>query len=195
MQKLEVKWIDINLIKPYEKNAKTHSQTQIENVAESIKQFGFKQTLVLDKDFVIIIGHCRFMASKALGLEKVPCIIADDLDAEQVKKLRIIDNKTNESDWDLELLSEDIADLDFSDFVLDFGLISPDEFGEDFELPSDDKSNMEQITFTLTTEQMEIVKGAIESVVVDESDDMYGNTNKNGNAIYEVCKQWAEQKK
>lgn len=187
--------LETNTIKPYENNAKLHDQTQIENVAESIKQFGFQQPIVVDKNRVIIIGHCRFEASKALGLEKVPCIIADNLTDEQVKALRIIDNKTNESEWDLDLLSAELEDLDLSNFEIDFGIVSPEDYGEDFELPSDDKSNMEQITFTLTSEQMAVVKGCLEDVSIDESENMYGNTNKNGNAIYEVCKQWAEQKK
>lgn len=114
--------LELKTIKPYEKNAKVHDETQINNVAESIKQYGFKQPIVVDKNNVIIIGHCRFLASKKLGLEKVPCIIADDLNEEQVKKLRLLDNKTNESDWDFDLLKLDLEGLDFDGFDIDWEL-------------------------------------------------------------------------
>lgn len=114
--------LETNTLKPYEKNAKVHSQTQIDNVAESIKQMGWKQPIVVDKDRVIIIGHCRFLAAKKLGLVKVPCIIADDLTDEQVRKLRLIDNKTNESEWDYDLLKVDLDGLDFSTFDFDWDL-------------------------------------------------------------------------
>lgn len=109
-------------LKPYKYNAKKHDQTQINNVAESIKQFGFVQPIVIDKNNEIVIGHCRWEASKKLGLEEVPCVLVDNLTDKQVKKLRIVDNKSNESDWDMDLLEIDIDDLDFSDFDFDFGL-------------------------------------------------------------------------
>lgn len=116
---MKVEMRALNSIKPYEKNAKKHDQTQIDNVAESIRQYGFVQPIVVDRDGVIVIGHCRALGAKKLGLKEVPCVCVDDLTEEQVRKLRIIDNKSNESDWDLELLADEIADLDFSDF--DFG--------------------------------------------------------------------------
>ena len=106
-------------IVPYAKNAKKHDNRQINNVAESIKQYGFVQPIVIDRDGVIVIGHCRALAAKKLGMEEVPCVCVDDLTPEQVRKLRIVDNKSNESDWDLDLLADEIADLDFGDF--DFG--------------------------------------------------------------------------
>lgn len=116
---MKVEMRALNSIKPYEKNAKKHDQTQIDNVAESIRQYWFVQPIVVDRDGVIVIGHCRALGAKKLGLKEVPCVCVDDLTEEQVRKLRIIDNKSNESDWDLELLADEIADLDFSDF--DFG--------------------------------------------------------------------------
>ena len=115
--------VDINKLKPYELNAKKHDRKQIENVAESIKQFGWQQPIVVDKDYVIIIGHCRFEAAKLLKLPNVPVHVADDLTEEQVKKLRVIDNKTNESDWDLDLLFSDVGNLKFDGFDIDFGFV------------------------------------------------------------------------
>ena len=74
---------------PYERNTKQHDKTQIANVAESIKQFGFVQPVVVDKDGVIVIGHCRVLAAKKLGMKEVPCVCVDDLTPEQVNALRI----------------------------------------------------------------------------------------------------------
>lgn len=119
---MEVKQISIKSIKPYQKNAKLHSNEQIRSVANSIKKFGWQQPIVIDKDNEIIIGHCRFEAAKTLGEKTVPCVIADDLSEEEVKALRLADNKTNESAWDNELLSEEVAKLpefDFTDFGFD----------------------------------------------------------------------------
>lgn len=117
----------ITEIKPYKLNAKKHDEKQIDNVAESIKQFGFVQPIVIDENNEIVIGHCRYEASKKLGLKEVPCVLVDNLTEEQVKKLRIIDNKTNESDWDLDLLEKDIDGLNFDDFDFDFGFLEEDE--------------------------------------------------------------------
>ena len=103
-------------IAPYKKNAKKHDKTQINNVAESIRQYGFVQPIVVDRDGVIVIGHCRALAAQKLGMEEVPCVCVDDLTEEQVKALRIVDNKSNESEWDFDFLAEELADLDLTDF-------------------------------------------------------------------------------
>lgn len=97
---MEVKNRKLSSITAYGKNAKKHDKTQINNVAESIKQYGFVQPIVIDRDGVIVIGHCRAMAAKKLGMEEVPCVCVDDLTPEQVNALRLVDNKSNESNWD-----------------------------------------------------------------------------------------------
>ena len=185
---------------PYAGNAKKHDSTQIANVAESIKQFGFVQPIVIDRNDVIVIGHCRALAAEKLGLQEVPCVCVDDLTPEQVNALRIVDNKSNESLWDFDILPDELADLDFSGFDFDFGLedegedYSPDEFGDNFALPDGDKPEICQMTFTLHKQQKELIEYAI-SIVKDNVTETFGNTNGNGNALYEVVKQWAEQRK
>jgi ParB-like chromosome segregation protein Spo0J len=99
-------------IVPYAGNAKKHDKRQINNVAESIKQYGFVQPIVIDRDGVIVIGHCRALAAKKLGMEEVPCVCVDDLTPEQVNALRLVDNKSNESDWDFDLLADELPGLD-----------------------------------------------------------------------------------
>ena len=142
--------INVEELIPYAKNTKLHDQVQIDNVAESIRQFGFVQPLVIDKDNVVVIGHCRLLASKQLGMKQVPCVRVDNLTDEQIRALRIIDNKTNESPWDMELLAEELDGLDLDDFNLDFGideLDDPKEVQEveTPELPKEPKSKRGQI--------------------------------------------------
>lgn len=120
-------------ITPYDKNAKKHDKTQIANVAESIKQYGFVQPVVIDKDGVIVIGHCRALAAKKLGMKTVPCVCVDDLTPEQVNALRLVDNKSNESAWDMDLLAEELGEVDLSAFDFDWKI---DELFSDEELES-----------------------------------------------------------
>lgn len=114
-------------LKPYDKNAKAHDKTQINNVAKSIEKYGFKQPIVIDSEDVIVIGHCRVLAAKQLKLDTVPCVLADDLTPEQIKELRIVDNKSNESEWLTDMLELDLPDIDLSDFEFDFGMDSEEE--------------------------------------------------------------------
>lgn len=107
---------------PYHANAKRHDAAQVANVAESIRQFGFVQPVVVDRDGVIVIGHCRALAAEKLGMVEVPCVCVDDLTPEQVNALRLVDNKTNESPWDLDLLAAELPELDLSAFDFEWGL-------------------------------------------------------------------------
>ena len=112
---------------PYEKNTKKHDKKQIKNVATSIDKYGFVQPLVIDKNNVVIIGHCRLLGAKQLKMETVPCVCADDLTEEQVNALRIVDNKSNESEWDMDLLADELGNVDLGDFDFDFGLTFEEE--------------------------------------------------------------------
>lgn len=85
---MNIKNVKIADITPYNKNAKKHDKTQIANVAESIKQYGFVQPVVIDREGVIVIGHCRVLAAKKLGMTEIPCVCVDDLTPEQVNALR-----------------------------------------------------------------------------------------------------------
>ena len=110
---MQVEEIEIGKVKPYEKNPRKNDGA-VNDVAESIKQFGFQQPLVIDKNGVIVVGHTRYKAAKKLGLKTVPCVRADELTEEQVKAYRILDNKLNElASWDFEALQADLDNFDY----------------------------------------------------------------------------------
>ncbi|HWQ89511.1 MAG TPA: DNA modification methylase [Desulfitobacteriaceae bacterium] len=119
-----IKDININDIKPYRNNPRKNDQA-VAAVAESIKQFGFKVPLVIDKNSKIVAGHTRLKAALQLGIQTVPCLIADDLAEEQIKAFRLADNKTAElADWDFSLLNielEELSKLDLDFSMADFG--------------------------------------------------------------------------
>ena len=141
---------ELDSIRPYAANAKKHDATQVANVAESIRLYGFVQPIVIDKDGVIIIGHCRALAAKKLGMKEVPCVCVDDLTPEQVKALRVIDNKTNESPWDMDLLAAELPGLDLDGFDFDWGLrdeLNDSVVEDDYEpvIPAEPKSKLGDI--------------------------------------------------
>lgn len=181
---------------PYEKNPRVNDEA-VKYVANSIKEFGFKVPIIVDKNNVIVAGHTRYKACKELGIKNVPVIIADDLNEEQIKAFRLADNKVSEkAEWDFNMLDAELADLDIdmSDFGFDKLDINIDDYGTDFELPEGDKNEICQITFTLHEKQKELIEYAMNQVK-DDIEETFGNNNSNGNAIYEVVRQWAEQKK
>ena len=149
---MNIEYKKLKALTPYEKNTKKHDKTQINNVAESIKKYGFVQPIVIDKKNTVVIGHCRLLAAKKLKMKEVPCVCVEDLTEEQVKALRIVDNKSNESPWDFDILPDELAELDLSDFDFDFGM----------SLDEDD---------TETKERDEIALNESVSVVVECSDD------------------------
>ena len=122
-------------LKPYAGNAKKHPETQIKNVMQSIKDFGIVQPLVVDKDNVLIIGHCRLIACKRLKMKEVPVVRLEDLTEEQAQKLRLLDNKLNESEWDFDLLTAQVPELDFSAYDIDWDL---PEVAEDPDIEEDE---------------------------------------------------------
>lgn len=128
---MKIKDVDINEIKPYSKNAKQHSKKQIQQVANSIQRFGFVQPLVIDKNKEIIIGHCRYESAKLLEMQTVPCVSVENLSEKEIQALRLADNRLNESEWDMNLVIEELKELDLdlvnlTGFDTDL-LIEPDE--------------------------------------------------------------------
>lgn len=144
-----IKELKLTEIKPYEKNPRRNDES-VKYVAESIKQFGFRVPIVIDKDNVIVCGHTRYKAAKKLNYKTVPCIMADDLTDEQINAYRLADNKVSEkSEWDNDLLISELEDLKFTEIDMgDFGFEmdvdfedNEDNFDLDFDLDEEKESH------------------------------------------------------
>lgn len=148
MKEMKIEYKNIDEVIPYENNPRKNDEA-VDYVANSIKEFGFKVPIIVDKENVIVTGHTRLKAAIKLGLKEVPVIYADDLTEEQIKAFRIADNKVSEySTWDLDKLDIELEDinLDMSEFgILKTEDVNLDEFFEDKE----DKDK-EEIKETIT---------------------------------------------
>lgn len=174
MKDLQIVYKKIDELIPYENNPRNNDRA-IEAVAKSIKEFGFKVPLIIDKDGEIAAGHTRLKAAKELGLEEVPCIIADDLSEAQIKAFRIADNKVSEfSDWDFELLDNELEEL--KDMDLDFNM-------EDFGFSNSEKDDLEDEYVDINDENLDLDShsenkmsfGKTKIIITDEELEMLEN--------------------
>lgn len=133
MEELNIVYKPIKELKPYKKNAKKHSKEQVEQIANSIKEFGFTQPVIIDKHNSVVAGHGRILGAKKAGLKQVPTVCLEDLTEEQIKAYRLVDNKLNESEWDYSLLDEELENLEED--------IDMDLFG--FEIEEEQKKKVE----------------------------------------------------
>lgn len=120
-EKLNITYRQIKELKPYKKNAKKHNKEQVEQIANSIKEFGFTQPVIIDKHDCVVAGHGRILGAKKAGLKQVPTVCLDELTEEQIKAYRLVDNKLNESEWDKKTLKEELDELYSSFSMEDFG--------------------------------------------------------------------------
>ena len=120
---LKIEYIPIKALKPYEKNTRKHQKKDVDNIAKSIEKFGMNDPIGIWKDNIIVEGHGRLLACKQLGMTEVPCVRLDHLTDEQRREYAIAHNATAElSEWDLDILPDELAELDLSDFDFDFGI-------------------------------------------------------------------------
>lgn len=113
-------YLHTDKIYPYANNPRFNNHA-IDKIAESINKFGFQNPIIIDKNNEIIAGHTRYKAAIQIGIDKVPCIMANELTPDQVKAYRIVDNKTAEfATWDLELLEQELHDLDDMEFDMEW---------------------------------------------------------------------------
>ena len=185
---MQVKQVRLQELRPYEANAKKHDDRQIKNVAESIRQYGFVQPIVADRNGVIVIGHCRFLAAQMLGLQEVPCVCVDDLTPEQVNALRLVDNKSNESGWDYDLLAAELGTLDMSTFDFDWDF----PYTEETELTNEEREQefrerMERGELSDDDEEYQEFLKKFEAKKT--TDDCYTPDN-----IYDAVRDWAAEK-
>lgn len=117
---MKIEMIAVSELKPYENNPR-FNEPAVEKVMNSIKEFGFKVPIVIDTENVIVAGHTRLLAAQKLGLETVPCIVANDLNDEQIKAFRLADNKVSElAEWDFSKLEQELSDIQNTD-MFNFG--------------------------------------------------------------------------
>lgn len=139
--------VNIDRLRPYERNAKIHSKDQVEKIAKSIKEFGFLSPVLIDRDYNIIAGHGRVEAAKHLRWKTVPCIFIDGLTEEQRRGYILADNRLGEiADWDEDLVAEELKalqeldfDIDLTGFTEDDLVLPEDEEAEDIEEDTDDR--------------------------------------------------------
>lgn len=136
--KIKITYKNIAELHEYENNPRLNDDA-VESVKQSIRQFGWKVPIVIDKDNIIITGHTRVRAARELGITDIPCIIASDLSPKQAKAFRLVDNKTSElSGWDFSKLDIELQDLSDVFNMGDFGFIDYDSFDTQMSIPMDE---------------------------------------------------------
>lgn len=197
MPELKVREMAVADLVPYANNAKKHPKEQIDQIAESISEFGNCDPIAVwhneDGEAEIVEGHGRVMALKQLGIDTAPVICLDHLTDEQRRIYTHVHNQTTiNSGFDEQALIEDMDSLNADWEALGFEEYMPvtDEgFGTEFELPDGDKPNVSKATFILAPEQRDFIMDALKNATCDE-DDTFGNVNRNGNALYAAIKEW-----
>lgn len=198
-----IKEVRIDELVPYERNAKTHGDDQVEMIARSIQEFGFLSPCIIDRDMNIIAGHGRVMAAKSLGMNTVPCVFVEGLTDEQRRAYILADNKLTElGGWDMELVNFELSELDSLGFDVDltgFELddISADDFGDEFSLKEGDRQPVQNMTLTFSDDEAEIIKTAIAEMKTTQKFKDYDNPlnkNGNGNALFLVVDEWRRQR-
>lgn len=177
---------------PYARNARTHSDAQVAQIAASIKEWGWTNPVLIDPEGGLIAGHGRVLAARKLGIAEVPCMIATGWTDAQKRAYILADNQLAlNAGWDMELMSielGELAALDFDVALMGFPAMAFDaEPLADFpSLPDGDKPEFQQMTFTLHDSQAEEVKAALEAAKAMGAFDS-PNENSNGNALARVC--------
>ena len=141
---LKIEYLPIKALKPYEKNTRKHQKKDVDNIAKSIEKFGMLDPIGIWKGNIIVEGHGRMLACKQLGMTEVPCVRLDHLTDEQRREYAIAHNATAElSEWDLDILPDELAELDFSNFDFTFGIEDEEEETEivEDEAPEVDEEN------------------------------------------------------
>lgn len=175
MGKLKIIYKNVDELTPYSNNPR-NNEMAVEPVAKSIKEFGFKVPIIIDKDGEIVAGHTRLKAAKELKLEEVPCIIANDLTQEQIKAFRLADKVSELADWDFELLEQELEMLDMSEIDFDmseFGFNS-DDLDETFNVDASMNINDEGLQGN-TNDENKLIFGKTKVIITEDELDMLEN--------------------
>ena len=194
--------VKITEVKNNPNNPRVIKDDKFTKLVNSIKEFPKMleiRPIVVNDDMIVLGGNMRLKACKEAGLKEVPIIKASELTEDEQRQFIIKDNVSG-GEWDWEMLANEWHSEQLEDWGLDvvgFDLNS-DELGTDFNLPDGDKAPFQQMTFTLADEQAEQIKNAIDDIKQTEEykyAETMGNENSNGNALYLIVMQWAEQRR
>lgn len=167
---LNIVYRNIKELKPYKKNAKKHPKEQVERIANSIKEFGFTQPVIIDSNNCVVAGHGRILGAKKAGLKQVPTVMLEDLTEEQIKAYRLVDNKLNESEWDFSLLDEELGilseDIDMELFGFD-DIMSDEEQEKEKKVEFEIKEKYEVHIICKDEKQMEQVYNKTKGMGID----------------------------
>lgn len=194
---MELETWPIDRVIPYARNPRRNDEA-VAAVAASLKEFGWRQPLVVDGEGVLVVGHTRLKAARQLGMTEVPVHVASDLTPAQAKAYRIADNRAGEkAEWDFDLLRLELDDLKTLDVPLDltgFTMEDVGQFAADEvpapELADGDRAPFRQATFTLHDEQWEEVESALAKAKAEGGDESAVNENSNGNALAWICQRF-----
>ena len=194
---MKIEQIAVADLIPYARNARTHSDAQVAQIAASIREFGFCNPILIDAQTGIIAGHGRLLAARQLGMETVPCVRLGHLSDIQRRAYILADNRLAlDASWDEDMLAMELSALEIDGFYLDLTGFNAEELEQMLtvapeagfpKLPDGDKAPFQQMTFTLHDDQAEQVAAAIEKAkglgpFVDSP-----NENSNGNALARIC--------
>jgi hypothetical protein len=199
---MQVTKVKINNIKTNPKNPRLIKDDKFKKLVNSIKEFPQMlelRPIVVDENNIILGGNMRHKACIEAGLKEVYIVQAKDLTEEQKDEFIVKDN-VGFGEWDWDILANEWDTDKLQDWGLDLPVYfnDSDELGTDFNLPEGDKAPFQQMTFTLADEQAEQIKNAIADIKQTEEYkycETLGNENTNGNALYLIIMQWAEQRK
>ena len=193
--------VKISKVKGNPSNPRIIKNDKFKKLVKSIKEFPEMlklRPIVVDEDFMVLGGNMRLKASKEAGLKEVWIDIAEGLTEEQKKEFIVKDN-VGFGEWEWDILANEWDSVQLAEWGLDVWQNEDDiETSDEFSLPDGDKGNLEQITYTLSTEQSNIIKEAVQEIKHTEEYkyiETFGNENSNGNALYLLIQQWVEQKK
>jgi ParB-like chromosome segregation protein Spo0J len=199
---MKTELVSIKLVKSNPNNPRIIKDDKFKKLVASIQEFPKMleiRPIVVNDDMIVLGGNMRLKACIHAGLKEVPIIKVSDL-TEQEQKQFIIKDNVSGGEWDWSMLANEWDVTELEDWGLSVGGfdLNSDELGEEFSLPDGDKAPFQQMTFTLADEQAEQIKNAIEDIKKTEEykyAETMGNENTNGNALYLIIMQWAEQKK
>ena len=193
--------VKISKVKGNPNNPRIIKNDKFKKLVKSIQEFPEMlklRPIVVDEDMIVLGGNMRLKASKDAGLKEVWIEIAEGLTEEQKKEFIVKDN-VGFGEWEWDMLANEWDSVQLAEWGLDVWQNENDiETTDEFSLPDGDKSNLEQITYTLSSEQSNIIKEAIQEIKYTEEYkfvETFGNENGNGNALYLLVQQWVEQKK